>query len=174
MSGSGSGKLRELLTERYDLLKTQVARRLGSSSDMAGDALHDAYVRLLGRDDFDKVQHPQTYLVNAAVNGAIDQIRRDARLVSDTEIDGLFELPCDGPGPERVIAGHARMERMLKVLEALPPRRCALLIEYRVHGTETSELAKRWGISRVMVRREIQAAHSVCLEAMAKLEESDH
>lgn len=171
MSGVGLGKLRQILTERYDALKTQVARRLGSSSEMAGDALHDAYVGLAGRDDLDKVQYPQTYLVNAAVNGAIDRIRSDARLVSDTEIDDLFELPSDGPGPERVIDGHARMEQMLKVLDTLPPRRCALLIEYRVHGVETSELAKRWGISRVMVRREIQAAHSACLEAMAKFEE---
>lgn len=173
MSSAGLRKLRELLAERYDMLKTQVARRLGSSSDMAGDALHDAYVRLAGRDDLDKVQHPQTYLVNTAVNGAIDRIRSDARLVSDTEIDDLFELPYDGPGPDRLIDGRASMERMLQVLDTLPPRRCALLIEYRVHGTGTSELAERWGISRVMVRREIQAAHSACLEAMAKLEERD-
>jgi RNA polymerase sigma factor (sigma-70 family) len=171
MSSAGLGRLRKLLTDRYDQLKTQVARRLGSSSDMAGDALHDAYVRLAGRDDFDEVQHPQTYLVNTAVNGAIDRIRSDARRASDTEIDELFELPCDDPGPDRLIDGQARMARMLQVLDALPPRRCALLIEYRVHGTATSELAERWGISRVMVRREIQAAHNACLEAMAKLEE---
>ncbi|MCQ9616636.1 sigma-70 family RNA polymerase sigma factor [Paenalcaligenes niemegkensis] len=173
MSVSGLGKLRALLTDRYDVLKSQVAKRLGSSSDMAGDALHDAYVRLAVRDDFDKVQYPQTYLVNAAVNGAIDQIRRDVRLVSESEIDGLFELPYEGPGPERTVDGNARLELMVKVLESLPPRRCALLVEYRVHGTGTTELARRWGISKVMVRREIQAAHKSCLEAMSKLEQNN-
>lgn len=168
-SNQGLGRLRRLLAERYDTLRAQVAMRLGSSAEMAGDALHDAYVRLAGRDDLDHVQHPHTYLVNAAVHTAIDRMRSDSRLVSEAEIEGLFELPYEGPGPDRVLAGRVEMEQVVGVLDGLPPRQRALLVEYRVNGTPTSELAERWGISQVMVRREIQTAHARCLEAMDRL-----
>ena len=56
MKDSGLGRLRKLIVERYDQLKAQVAHRLGGSGDMAGDALHEAYVRLASRDDLDTVQ----------------------------------------------------------------------------------------------------------------------
>ncbi|MBO9357000.1 sigma-70 family RNA polymerase sigma factor [Bordetella petrii] len=167
MNDSGLGRLRKLIAERYDQLRTQVANRLGSSSDMAGDALHEAYLRLATREDLDQIKHPQAYLINSAVNATIDRIRSDARLVGEAEVDSLFELVQDEPGPDRVASGRNDMERMLAVLERLPPRQCALLVDYRVHGVGTDELAKRWGISRVLVRREIQAAHRTCLRELA-------
>lgn len=170
MKDSGLGRLRKLIVERYDQLKAQVAHRLGSSSDMAGDALHEAYLRLASRDDLDGVQHPQTYLINSAVNATIDRIRSDARLVSEDEIGSLFELVYDGPGPERVAEGRNQMDQVMAALDTLPPRQCSLLIDFRVHGMDTEELAQRWGISRVLVRREIQTAHKACLAAMEKLE----
>ena len=43
MSGAGLANLRRLVAERYEALRRQVARRLGGASDLAGDALHDAY-----------------------------------------------------------------------------------------------------------------------------------
>ena len=53
MSGAGLAALRRLIAERYDALRNQVSRRLGGASDLAGDALHDAYLRLSARDDLD-------------------------------------------------------------------------------------------------------------------------
>jgi len=170
MKDSGLGRLRTLIVERYDQLKAQVAQRLGSSGDLAGDALHEAYARLASRDDLDTVQHPQTYLVNSAVNATIDRIRSDARLVGEDEIGSLFELVYEGPGPERVTEGRQEMDLMMEILDTLPPRQCSLLIDFRVHGVDTEELAQRWGISRVLVRREIQTAHKACLAAVEKLE----
>lgn len=170
MSESGLSRLRQLIVERYDQLKAQVAHRLGSSSDLAADALHEAYVRLATRDDLDQVRFPQTYLINSAVNATIDQIRKDARLVNESEIGALFELVYEGPDPERMLVGRDLVERTIQILDALPPRQCALLIEHRVHGVDTADLAKRWGISRIQVRREIQAAHKTCLAAMQEIE----
>lgn len=170
MNESGLGRLRKLIAERYDYLKAQVASRLGGAGDLAGDALHEAYLRMATRDDLDQVRHPQAYLINAAVNATIDRMRSDARLVDEAEIGALFELAHDGPGPDREVAGRDRMEQVMAVLATLPPRQCSLLIDFRVHGLGTDELAERWGISRVMVRREIQSAHKACLQAMEKLD----
>lgn len=168
MSETGLGRLRSLIVERYDQLKSQVAHRLGSSRDMAGDALHEAYLRLAAREDLDEVKHPHAYLVNSAVNYTIDRIRSDTRLVNEEEIGSLFELAYDGAGPDRIAEGRDQLDRIMVILDQLPPRQCALLIDYRVHGIDTDELASRWGVSRVLVRREIQAAHKTCLAAMQK------
>jgi len=173
MSGKGLAKLRQLLVERYDTLRSLVAYRLGTSGELAGDALHDAYVRLAGRDDLDSVRHPQTYLVNTAVHVAIDRIRADSRLVSQDEIDELFDLGDAAADPGRGLAGRRRMEQMMQVLAELPARQSELLIEARVHGTPRRELALRWGISEVLVGREIKAAHRYCVKAMKALGHGD-
>lgn len=102
MSGQGLATLRRLVAERYDALRRQVARRLGGASDLAGDALHDAYLRLSARDDLDAVRHPQTYLVNTAVHVAIDRIRQDVRLLSESEVGEFFDVEDSVPGPESV------------------------------------------------------------------------
>ncbi|MEI2415524.1 RNA polymerase sigma factor [Orrella sp. JC864] len=171
MSGGGLARLSALLVERYDALRNQVARRLGASGDMAADALHEAYVRLAGRDDLDTVRHPQTYLVNTAVHAAIDQLRSDVRLVSGEEINELFDLPDECADPARMVQNRREMDRMMTVLAQLPPRQRALLVDSRVHGTPRSELARRWGISVTLVGREIQAAHRHCARALEDLEE---
>ena len=101
MSGAGLAALRRLIAERYDALRNQVSRRLGGASDLAGDALHDAYLRLSARDDLDGVRHPQTYLVNTAVHAAIDRIRQDTRLLSESEVSEFFELEDETPARPR-------------------------------------------------------------------------
>lgn len=161
---SALNRLKQMVADRYDSLKAQVAHRLGSSSELAGDALHDAFLRLAHSKDLDSIQHPHTYLVAAALNGAIDRIRHEARLLSTEDIDALFELSDPAPGPEQVLEARQHMQALLQRLDRLPPRQCALFIASRVHGVSTAELAQEWGISAVMVRREIRHAHEFCLE----------
>ncbi|MBN8907968.1 MAG: CoA transferase, partial [Rhodospirillales bacterium] len=71
MTGRGLVELKRLFTERYETLKAQLARRLGSV-ELASDALHDAYVQLADREGLNEVRHPQAYLLHTAVNAAID------------------------------------------------------------------------------------------------------
>ncbi|SHI46618.1 RNA polymerase sigma factor [Pollutimonas bauzanensis] len=171
MSGQGLVRLQRLLMSRYDALRAQIAHRLGGSQEMAADALHDAYVRLASQADLDDVKFPRTYLVNTAVNSAIDRIRKDVRLVNDDDIEAIFEQARDEcPGQERELLGRERMAQVMAVLNQLPPRQSELLVSHRVHGEETELLAKRWGISARMIRREIQKANDACLAALEKLD----
>ncbi len=171
MSGQGLATLRRLVAERYDALRRQVSRRLGGASDLAGDALHDAYVRLSARDDLDGVRHPQTYLVNTAVHVAIDRIRQDARLLSESEVSEFFDVEDGSPGPDGVAESRSDMDHMFKALDALTPRQRDILIAARVEGLSRPDLAKRWGISVRLVGRELQTAHEHCVRAMARGQE---
>ncbi|AEC18806.1 ECF subfamily RNA polymerase sigma-24 factor [Pusillimonas sp. T7-7] len=171
MSGKGLAQFARLLTERYETLKSQVARRLGSSSDMAGDVLHDAYVRLAGQDNLSEVRYPQSYLVNTAVHVAIDKIRSDARMLSAAEVGAFFDVEDSAPGPVQTAQARDELARMFKVLDSLPPRQCDILVSARVHDVSRIDLAKRWGISVRLVGRELQTAHEFCFRAMKELEE---
>lgn len=168
MSGQGLATLRRLVAERYDALRRQVARRLGGASDLAGYALHDAYLRLSARDDLDAVRHPQTYLVNTAVHVAIDRIRQDVRLLSESEVGEFFDVEDSVPGPESVAESRSDMDHMLKALDTLTPRQRDILIAARVEGLSRPDLAKRWGISVRLVGRELQTAHEHCVQAMRR------
>lgn len=165
-------QLKRLLSERYDTLKAQVAYKLGGASDMAGDALHDAFMQLSSHNNLDQVQHPHSYLVTSALHTAIDQLRSDARWVSTAEIDALFELPDQQPGPEEQLEAKQQLQQLMQALEALPARQCALLIDARVHGLSSAELAQKWNISASMVRREIRQAHQFCLQALPQAEQT--
>lgn len=160
-------KLRLLLSERYDALKAQVAYKLGGASEMAGDALHDAFIQIATHTNPEQIQHPHSYLVSSALHSAIDQIRSDARLVSSEEIDALFELPAQDPRPEEQLSAKQELHYLMQALDALPARQCSLLIDARVHGLSNEELAKKWNISTSMVRREIRHAHQFCLQALS-------
>lgn len=171
MSGQGLIRLQRLLTDRYEALKAQIAHRLGGSTELAEDALHDAYVRLVSLDNVESIRHPRSYLVNTAVNSAIDRLRGDMRLVGDEEIESLFERARgEYPAPDRELMGRQRAQRVLEALGALPERQRALLVAYRVNGEDTETLATRWGISRGMIRREIRKANQACLAALRDLD----
>lgn len=167
MSVKGLAELRRLFTERYDVLKAHLTRRLGSS-ELASDALHDAYVRLTDRADLDQVRHPQSYVLNTAVNGAIDRLRSEARLLSSEEIDVLLNFADPTPGPAQQVQAQFDLEYAVQALDALPPRQRDILYSARVEGLTLVELSKRWGISTRMVSRELQAAHEFCAEHMKR------
>ena len=171
MSGAGLAALRRLIAERYDALRNQVSRRLGGASDLAGDALHDAYLRLSARDDLDGVRHPQTYLVNTAVHAAIDRIRQDTRLLNESEVSEFFELEDETPGPAEIAQSRSDMQGMFKALDMLTPRQRDILVAARVDGLSRPELAQRWGISLRLVGRELQTAHEHCLRAMRRAQD---
>lgn len=159
--------LRHVLTERYDALKSQLTRKLGSA-DLASDALHDVYVRLATKGEVEDVRHPQAYLLNTAVHAAIDRLRGDTRHLDEREIDELFDLEDPSAGPAREAEARLDLAKVSRAMEALPPRQRDILFSTRVEGAQREELARRYGISVRMVTRELQAAHEYCLRQMRK------
>lgn len=166
MSSKGLLELRRLFVESYDSLKGRVARRLGSSSELTGDALHDAYVRLADKGGLEDIQHPRSYLVNTALHVAIDGMRRDARLLSASEIEDFIDIEDPAPGPAQSAELRQELDDAFGILDAMSPRQRDILIAIRVHGMSRSDMAKRWGISERQVGRDLQAAHEFCAQAL--------
>ncbi|GAA4342291.1 hypothetical protein GCM10023144_44140 [Pigmentiphaga soli] len=166
MTGAALTELRRLFSERYEMLKAQLVRRLGSA-ELAGDALHDAYVQLADRGELNEVRHPQAYLLHTAFNAAIDRLRGSQRYLSADEVSELYELADVAPGPGQTVEARVELTLAVDALAALPARQRDILYAARVDGLSLKELALRWGISTRLVSRELQAAHEFCVRHMA-------
>lgn len=173
MTTKGMTELRKLFASRYDALKTQLARRLGST-ELASDALHDAYVRLARKDAMAQVESPQAYLLHTAFHAAIDRMRGDARDLGDGEIDELYQYVDPAAGPMDTLQIKFDLDRAVQAMQALPPRQRDILFSARIEGLQLKELADRWGISKRLVSRELQAAHAFCARHMARQDDAMH
>src|SRR5262245_44008267 len=94
--------LRQLLVERYDHFRQRLTRRLGAS-DAAQETLHELYLRLDRSDSAGTLQNPSTYLLTSAVNLARDRWRTEHRRAGGVDIDALYALIDENPGPDRIV-----------------------------------------------------------------------
>jgi RNA polymerase sigma factor (sigma-70 family) len=164
----GLSSLLSVFVEHYDVLKRRLTYRLGSS-EMAGDVLHDTYVKLAARQGLEApVSSPRSFLLRTAMNAAIDRIRADNRLLYSDEIEQLLDPDEQGVNPADAAIARIDLEAVARVMDRLPRRQRQLLFASRVDGTPQRELAQRYGISLRRVESEIRAAHDFCVAEMRK------
>ncbi|MGY3608187.1 sigma-70 family RNA polymerase sigma factor [Bradyrhizobium sp. Leo121] len=170
MTDAALSTLRRLFIDRYDDLKARLTKRLGSA-DLAGDALHDTWVRLSRADSVGVVQSPDSYLFRAVLNAAEDQRRADKRHLTAIEIDSLFDLADETPGPEQALQARSDLQTFESVLAELPPRRRAILLARRLDGLSREEIAARLGVSIRLVTKELRLAHEHCVARFRNLQD---
>ena len=163
MADSARATLRELLVERYGQLKTMLARKLGSS-DLAGDALQDTWVRLENAENIEPVHNPGAYLYRMAYHAAIDKQRAEDRRLSVGEIETMLDLVSPEPGPAQIAQANSELHALARVLEQMPQRRRDILLAVRLDGLAQREVAERFGISLRLVELELKKAQDFCAE----------
>jgi RNA polymerase sigma factor (sigma-70 family) len=168
MTQPGWAALQQRLLLRYDDLKRRLTRHLGSP-ELAGDALHDTWLRLQRGGELDPVRSPDTYLLRIAINMGRDNRRAENRLVSTTDAKALLGIADEAPDAERDAEARSELRLLTAVMAELPPRQKAILLAARVEGLGRSEIAKRYGVSVRYVHRELQAAHDYCAERLEKM-----
>jgi RNA polymerase sigma factor (sigma-70 family) len=159
--------LRQLLVERYDLLRQRLARRLGSA-DAAQETLHELYLRMERTDNVGVLQNPTSYILTSAVNLARDRWRTENRRARRIDVDALYEIIDENPGPDRIVEGRLTFEAVRGALDQLTPRQRDILIAARFEGLTQSDIAQRLGISSRLVRLELQRALEDCQAILAK------
>jgi RNA polymerase sigma-70 factor (ECF subfamily) len=154
-------QLVQVLVDEWDVLKRQLARRVGSP-DIADDVMQEAYLRLQRMDGMQSVAHPKTYLFRIALNIAADQRRSESRRLARSEVELLLRLEQDELDPERVAEARSSMRRLVQALEELTPRRRAIFVAARLEGIPYPEIAARFGISTRYLERELKRALDHC------------
>ena len=149
--------LRDLLTERYDVFKRRLARRLGSA-ELASETLHEAWLRLARSGSPGVVRSPESYVFRVALNVAFDQRQAEARELSASEMEALRHLDDNALDPQRIAEARSEMMALKAALDELPPRCRSIFIAARVEGMAQADIARQFSISTRMVERELKRA----------------
>ncbi len=160
--------VRRLFVDGYDDLKRRLTKRLGSA-DLAGDAMHDTWLRLGRAESIGVVQSPRDYLFRIVLNAANDQRRSQKRFASAIQIESVLELPDDAATPEEAILARSDLEAFKAIMAQLPARRRAIFLAARVGNIPRQEIADRLGISRRLVAKELLLAHEYCVARYKEL-----
>jgi RNA polymerase sigma-70 factor (ECF subfamily) len=167
VNDSGRDVLRRLLLLNYDVLKAQLARRLGSA-DLAGEALQDTWLQLEGATRIGDVHRPQPYLLRIAYNIALKRRRSERDTVTLDDARAALSLVDDTPGPERAVEARSEIVALEEALAQMPPRRRAILLASRAEGVPLSEIATRFGISQRMIEIELKSALIHCGQCLGR------
>nr|WP_284701712.1 sigma-70 family RNA polymerase sigma factor [Rhodoplanes tepidamans] len=142
-------------------MKARLTSRLGSA-DLAGEALHETWLRLARAEAVGPVRSPDNYLFRILLNAVEDRRRSDRRLLSAAEVDALLHVADDAPGPARIAEARSDLALLKTILDELPPRRRAVLLMARVEALPREEIARRLGVSLRLVSKELRLAHAHC------------
>jgi RNA polymerase sigma-70 factor (ECF subfamily) len=127
-----------------------LARRLSRSGDEARDLVQETFLRAVRSPASvpSGASAEEAWLVRVLVNICRDRWRRAA---TRRRIDGTHGClqPQAPPDPERALVAHAIVWR---ALDALPPRRRAVLVLHELEGMPVPAIARTLGVVAVTVR----------------------
>jgi RNA polymerase sigma-70 factor (ECF subfamily) len=161
MAESARATLRQLLQLSYDDLKRRLARRLGST-ELAGEALQDTFLRLERAETIGPVRNPRGYLFRMAINLAINRRHAEARRLAAPETTALLELADDAPGPARIAEARSEVAALKRAIGALPARRRAIFLAAWREELAHPAIAERFGVSLRTVQVELRHALEHC------------
>jgi RNA polymerase sigma-70 factor (ECF subfamily) len=139
-------RLGRLFDAHHDRLY-RLARRMSGSAEAARDAVQDTFLRAARSPQLipDGVPHEEAWLVRVLVNVCRDEWRkREVRRRAAFQLTPLREVSSESALIARTTIQQA--------LQALPPRRRAILVMYELEGTTIPAIAALLGIRAVTVR----------------------
>lgn len=158
---SNRATLRDVLVDRYLHLRDRLTARLGSQ-DLAGEALHETWLKLQDGVDLSPVTDPDAYLYRAAINTASNLASSRRRVLGGAEIDDILEVADDSPGPERIAIGRSELAQVWRVIGELTPRQRHVFLESFTGSMSHEELAERHGVSVRMIQIDLRDAILHC------------
>jgi len=162
---------REVLPHEADV-RGWLRRSLVSDGEVE-DVIQEAYCRLLSLQNTSHIASPRAYFFTAARAVVIDHLRRSrvVRMETVTEIEAL-NVVLDEPSPERVAAGRRELDRVRRLIAALPDR-CRRVFEMRkIEGLPQREIAHQLGVTETIVENDVVKGQRLILKALAEGEEA--
>ena len=141
--------------------------------DELEDVIQQSYAQIASLSDVSHIRSGRSYFYATARSIVLMRLRR-ARIVRiDTMAElGNYDAIGEEPSPERVAAGRSELERVRKLIDALPDR-CGQVIRMRkVDGLSQREVAERLGVTEHVVENDVAKGLKFILQAIAEGERS--
>lgn len=144
-------------------LRRHVRTMSGADVD---DLVQEAYARLW-LVDFSRIGNGRSYLYTVIRNLVVEQARR-ARIVPMErmgEIESL-RIPSEEPGPERSVNARQELERLTRIVDALPEQCRRAFQLQKFGGLSQREIAQEMNISEKTVEKHLALALARVLDAL--------
>jgi RNA polymerase sigma-70 factor (ECF subfamily) len=129
------------------------------------DLVQNVFLKMQVRGAGDTVENIERYLFRTAATVLVDGHRGDPlNLRHHQELHEDLE-PVDEFSPERILIGAEGLDRIMAVLQALPPRTSEAFILHRFEEMTYDAIARRMGISRSGVEKLIMRALDRLMES---------
>jgi len=155
-----AGLVQKLFREHNESLLRFLTTRLRSPQD-AHEVAQEAYVRLLSLDEPHAVSYLRAFLFKTAANLAVDRLRRNEVRVRAAD-STLFAEFADARTPERRVAGVQAVERLGRLVAAMPASCRRAFVLSRIHGMGTAEIAQAMKVSERAARMYVLRALLYC------------
>lgn len=157
-------KVGALFEEHNAALIRFLSARLPSEEE-AREIAQEAYVKLLGLDEPDAINHFRAYLFRVARNLAADRLQQRHRRRELRNL-ALVGAARTSPSPERALYAAQKLAVIQEAVLELPAKcRTAFLLR-RIHQFSTVEIAERMGLTGRMVNLYVARALAHCAERL--------
>lgn len=137
--------LLSVFTEQREALTRFLVRRLGNPA-LAEDLVQETWLRATTGSAV--VANPQAYLFRVAANLAIDHRRHVAHGIEIPTDEGTATIADPAASPEAVTEHRRELAKLLRAVDALPPRCREVFVLIKFEGAGYADVALRLGISR--------------------------
>lgn len=152
-----SKNLREVSAAHVAL--TNHVRREARAAHDVDDIVQESWLRVIQAEDRAPVRNLAAYLCRIATNLMRDRHRRSA-LGIEVELSEeiAVQLSSPLPSPEAQLITRSEIERMARVIEAMPRRPREVFRLARIEGLSFAEIGRVLGISRQTVHEHMARA----------------
>ncbi|MGV6473174.1 RNA polymerase sigma factor [Azotobacter vinelandii] len=158
-------RLLSAFIEHRDALLGYLRQRFGSPS-LAEDLVQETWLRLARHTPERDIVNPRAYLFRIATNLGTDHLRHQNMGVEiQAEDEEIAQVPAQVVDPAREVQSHDDLERLLEIIDNLPPRCREIFILCRVEGLSHAQIAERLNISKSTVVSQM-------VKALARLEQA--
>lgn len=132
------------------------ARRLMRDDSEAEDLVQEAYARVVGMENWQRLEAPHRFTLRVIHNLAVERIRH-ARVVTIMQAGNLemAEWADLAPDPYSVIASRDELRRVLAALNLLPEKCREAMLLRKFHGLTPFQIAERMAISVSTVEKHL-------------------
>jgi len=166
----------KLFQDQRTMFLRVLVRRLGNL-DEAEEVLQDAFINFDRAAKTETISNPGGYLMQIALNLAVDRIRQDTsrrrREESWFETNSAGRLGGDYiaaiPRQDQALVAKQNMARLARCLEELSPTVRTAFIFHKIKGLTHNETAQEMGLSKSTIEKHIMKAMKHVMTNMSDL-----
>lgn len=162
----GNVRAQRELFDKYARKMLGVCMRYAKDTEQAEDILQDGFVKVFNKlSDFKNEGSLEGWVRRIMVNTALDQIRKNAKTMSDLSIDDVgYKIENNDFLVENLMA-----EDLMKMVQAMPEGYKVVFNMFAIEGYSHNEIAETLGISENTSKSQYSRARAYLRERLEKM-----